>query len=51
MKTGKIDVNQIVKKASREFFMDGMDTRTKLVPSKKNYKRKVKHSKRVDHQQ
>lgn len=46
---GKIDVNKVVKKASRDFFMDGMDTRTKSVPSKKNYKRKEKHVKRVDY--
>lgn len=45
---GKLDVNKIVKKVSRESFMGGMDTRTKMVPSKKNYKRKSKHRKSFD---
>jgi len=39
---GKIDVGKIVKKMSRDMFM-GMDTRTKTVPSKRQYKRNTKH--------
>lgn len=44
---GKIDINKVVKKTSREFFA-GMDTRTKSVPSKKAYKRKEKHRSLAD---
>ncbi len=45
---GKLDINNVIKTASRDFFKGSMDTRTKSVPSKKAYKRKDKHTSQVD---
>ena len=44
----KIDVNKVVKKSSREFFMGGIDTRTKVVRDKTKYTRKNKHRNQID---
>ena len=42
MKTGKIDKIKATKRASRQLFCDD-DMRTRVVPIKKRYSRKIKH--------
>lgn len=39
---GKLDIPRLVRKVSRETFMDG-DYRTRTVPCKKKYNRKQKY--------
>lgn len=42
--TGKLNIPKLVKKVSRDVFMDG-DFRTKVVASRKKYSRKEKYRK------
>jgi len=44
---GKIDINKVVKKSSREYFA-GIDTRTKVIRDKTKYNRKNKHKNNID---
>lgn len=45
--SGKIDISKVVKRSSRDFFYD-IDTRNRVIESKKRYNRKQKHKNKID---